>query len=96
MTVSFGAVFSVICGVPVTVTFSLKLTVTRITEPALYEPLAVAEVTELTVGAAVSMTMFLLAPRLLAAPGVASVRVALLVAASWIVPPLRARAVVAL
>ena len=47
-----------------------------------------------TVGAVVSMTMFLLAPSEPAAPGAARVRTALLVAASRIVPPLSARAVV--
>ena len=45
------------------------------------------EVTPLTVGAVVSMTMFLALPRLPAAPGAASVSVALFVAASLIVPP---------
>ena len=53
------------------------------------------ELTELTVGAVVSMTMFLLAPRLLAAPGLASVRAAAFVAKSLMVPPARAREVVA-
>ena len=43
-------------------------------------------------GAVVSMTMALLAPRDPAAPGVAKVRVALLVAESLMVPPARARA----
>ena len=58
-------------------------------------PLAVVEVTLVTVGAVVSMTMFLLAPSEPRAPGVGSVRVALLVAASLIVPPLSVRADVA-
>jgi hypothetical protein len=53
-------------------------------------------VTELTVGDVVSMTMFLALPRLPAVPGVARVRVALLVAASLIVPPLSVSDVVAL
>ena len=41
----------------------------------------------MTVGAVVSMTMFLALPRLPAAPGAARVSVALFVAASLIVPP---------
>ena len=44
------------------------------------------------VGAVLSITMALLAPRLLAAPGVARVRVAGLAAASLMVPELRSRA----
>ena len=52
--------------------------------------------TELTVGAVVSMTMFLALPRLPAAPGAASVSVALLVAVSLIVPPFSVSEVVAL
>ena len=47
-----------------------------------------------TVGAIVSMTMFLLAPSEPAAAGAGSVRLALLRPASWIVPPLSARALV--
>ena len=39
-------------GVPETVTASEKLTFTAITTPALYEPFAVDDVTEVTVGAA--------------------------------------------
>ena len=88
--------FSASCGVPVTVTFSLKLTWIETVAPALYEPFAVDEVTELTVGAVVSMTMFLALPRLPAAPGAASVSVALFVAASLIVPPFSVSEVVAL
>ena len=42
---------------PVTVTFSLKVTWIETVAPALYEPFAVDEVTPLTVGAVVSMTM---------------------------------------
>ena len=45
------------------------------------------EVTPLTVGAVVSMTMFLALPRLPAAPGEARVSVASFVAVSLIVPP---------
>ena len=59
-------------------------------------PSAVLEVTPLTVGAVVSMTMFLALPRLPAAPGAASVSVALFVAASLIVPPFSVSDVVAL
>ena len=54
------------------------------------------EVTELTVGAVVSMTMFFAFPRLPAAPGAARVSVALLVAVSLIVPPFKVSEVVAL
>ncbi|AII44761.1 hypothetical protein KR100_15570 [Synechococcus sp. KORDI-100] len=59
-------------------------------------PLAVALLTDCTVGAVVSMTRALLLAResLLSVAG--SVRVALLPAASWMTPPLRAREVVAL
>ena len=46
---------------PVTVTFSLKLTWIETVAPALYEPLAVDELTLLTVGAVVSMTIAFLA-----------------------------------
>ena len=49
----------------------------------------------MTVGAVVSMTMFFALPRQPAAPGEASVSVALLVAASLIVPPFSASDVVA-
>ena len=76
---------------PVTVTFSLKLTWIETVAPALYEPSAVEEVTPLTVGAVVSMTMFFALPRLPAAPGEASVSVALFVAVSLIVPPFSVR-----
>lgn len=46
------------------------------TSGLLYEPLPVDEVTLVTVGTVVSMIIASFAPRLLAAPGVASVRVA--------------------
>ena len=39
------------CGVPLTVTASLKVIVTAMTSSALYVPLAVVDVTEETVGA---------------------------------------------
>jgi hypothetical protein len=57
-------------------------------------PFAVDELTPDTVGAVVSMTIALFAPSELAAPGDANVNVAALVAASMIVPPFNARAVV--
>ena len=47
-----------------------------------------------TVGAVVSITIALFAPNELAAAGVGRVKTALLVAASWIVPLLSARAAV--
>lgn len=50
-------VSSVSCGVPVTVTASLKLTCTEITEVAAYEPFVVDELTDVTVGAVVSDVM---------------------------------------
>ena len=52
------------------------------------------EVTPETVGAVVSMTIALLAPKEFAAPGVAKVSVASLRAASLIVPPFKESAVV--
>ena len=53
------------------------------------------EVTELTVGTVLSTTIALLAPKELAAPGLAKVSVASFVAASLIVPELSASEVVA-
>ena len=47
-------VSSVSCGVPVTVTASLKLTCTEIAEVAAYEPFVVDELTDETVGGVVS------------------------------------------
>ena len=74
-------------GVPVTVTGSLKPASTWMTSPALYAPSAfVAERPE-TVGAVVSILIAVLASRLPAVPGAASVSVALFAAASRIVPP---------
>ena len=90
MTVSLGAVLSVICGMPVTVTGSLKLTVTAMTVPALYEPFAVVVVAELTVGAVVSIFSVLLFCSELPPFTPGRVRVALFVPASWIVPPFKA------
>ena len=94
MTVSLGAVFSVIRGVPATLTASLKLTVTGITVPALYVPFAVVDVTEPTVGAVVSTVIVLLFCSELPPFTAGSVSVALFVAASLIVPPLRTSDVV--
>ena len=68
-------------------TASEKLTVTWTVWPALYDAVGGEEVTFVTVGAVVSTTMFFALPRLPAAPGKASVSVALFVAASLIVPP---------
>jgi hypothetical protein len=62
----------------------------------LYDPSAVEDVTSLTVGEVVSMRMFLALPSLPAAPGEASVSVALFVATSRIVPPFSVSDVVAL
>ena len=53
------------------------------------------EVTLVTVGAVVSITMFFWPPRLDAPPTVGSVSVALFVALSLIVPPARASELVA-
>ena len=83
------------CGVPVTVTGSPKTTLTATVSPALYDPLVVLAVTLETVGATVSTTRFLLAPREVAAPGEARVRSAAFPAVSAIVPPFRASDVVA-
>ena len=80
-------------GAPLTVTFSLKEIVIGMSVPIPYVPLAFVEFTPpLTVGGVVSITRLVLAPREPAAPGAGSVRVAMFPAASWIVPPLRARA----
>ena len=81
---------------PVTVTASLKLTWTRDRSRRLVGAIGGDDATELTVGAVVSMTMFLALPRLPAAPGAASVRVALFVAVSRMVPALSVSEVVAL
>ena len=80
---------------PVTVTFSLKLTWIETVAAALYEPFAVDEVTLLTVGAIASTTSAFWPPRLEAPPTVGRVSVALFVAASLIVPPFSVSEVVA-
>src|SRR5258707_93283 len=82
------------CGGPVTFTGSLNATVTGTTWPTVYEPFAKPDVTFVTVGAVVSITIALFAPSEPAAPGDANVNVALFVAASVIVPPFRANEVV--
>ena len=84
--------FSASVGVPVTVTASEKLTVMGTVWAALYDAVDGEEVTFVTVGAVVSTTMFFALPRLPDAPGEASVRFALFVAASLIVPPFSVRA----
>ena len=60
--------------------------------PSVLLPFAVLEVTFVTVGPVVSITMALFAPRELAAPGDGNVNVALLPAVSLIVPPLSVKA----
>jgi hypothetical protein len=72
------------------VTDSLKVTV-KVTEAA-FVGLVPPRAIELTVGAVVSMTMVLFAPRDPAAPGLGRVRVALVVP-FLMVPPLSANAV---
>src|SRR5436309_231386 len=69
-----------------TVTASLKETVTATVLPALYEPLAVVEDTPVTVGAVVWISRRLFATSEFAAYAVARVRVASLPAASLMVP----------
>jgi hypothetical protein len=61
-----GEVLSVIDTVPVDVTGSEKLTIRLIISPVIYAPLEVADVTELIIGDVVSMTIVLLAVRLVA------------------------------
>jgi hypothetical protein len=56
------------------------------------EPLVELVAARVTVGAVVSITIALFAPRELEAPGAARVKVALLPAASFIVPPFRSSA----
>jgi hypothetical protein len=56
------------------------------------EPLIELVAARVTVGAVVSITIALFAPRELEAPGAARVKVALLPAASFIVPPFRSSA----
>ena len=81
-------------GVPVTTTGSLNATRTWTTSPALNEPSGFKAEMPVTVGAVVSIVMFVLASRLPPAPGATSVRLALFAAVSAIVPPLNASAVV--
>ena len=87
--------FKAIVGVPVIVTFSEKVTVTATISPVLYVPFSVDELTEDTVGAIPSITIFFCPPRELAPPTVGNVRVALFPAASLIVPLFSAREFVA-
>ncbi|MFM9002196.1 MAG: hypothetical protein ACKOKA_01000 [Acidimicrobiaceae bacterium] len=73
-------------GEPVTTMFSLNVTSISTTSPALYVSSAVAAIVE-AVGPVVSITSALFAPSEFDAPGDGSVSVALLFAASLIVPP---------
>ena len=83
-------------GVPVTLTIRLNLTVTSMTAPKTYVPLAVGEVILFTVACTASTTMSLFAPREPAAPGVGKVRTASdEFPWSLIVPPLSVSAPVA-
>ena len=59
-----GVVFKVTKTLPVDVTASEKLTIMSITVPVPYEPLAVADVMLVIVGAEVSITIVLLAAKL--------------------------------
>ncbi len=77
----------------VTVTVSEKVIVTLIKSPALYIPFSVVEETMVTVGASVSITMFLLFPSEPEAPGSGRPRLALLPERSFIVPSFRLKAV---
>ena len=76
---------------PVTITVSLKATWIGITVPTLYVPFAVVAVISVTVGSVLSITIFLLCPKELVAPGLGRVKAASLFAESFIVPPLRVR-----
>ena len=64
---------SVSCGVPVTVTASVKLICRLIVDPSEYVPSGVDEVTDVTEGTTPSITRFLFAPSEPAAPGDGSV-----------------------
>ena len=77
---------------PANVTASSKVTVISTESPSLYVPSAVVEVTEEIVGAVVSITKDLLAPKEFASPTVGSVKVAGLPAISLIEPPFRTNA----
>ena len=82
-------------GVPVTSTISSNTTCTLMA-PDVYVPLAVDDVTLVTVGAVVSMMIALLAPRLPAAAGATSVKVAgVAPAVALIVPAFNSSDVVA-
>jgi len=61
-------VSKVICGVPVTVTASVKVTLISITSPALYVPLALLEETDETVGAVVSSALLVAVALLVVKP----------------------------
>ena len=87
-------VFNASVGDPVTVTSSLKVTVTVIDVPGRIRAVAFVEVTELTVGAWCRRRCLLTADRVGAADG-GRVNVALLVAASLMVPPENASELVA-
>jgi hypothetical protein len=76
-------------GEPATATASENVTWIDTGALIAYVPLGVAELTLVTVGSVVSMTMFLLAPSEAGAPGDGKVSVALLPAASLIVPLFR-------
>ena len=94
-TPSLAPVSSVRVGLPITVTFSEKVTLTSIVPPVVYAPSLVMADTAVTVGAVVSIMILFAFPRDPEAPGLGNVNVALFVAASLIVPPLRPREVVA-
>ena len=93
-TASEDPVSRVNCGVPLTVTASVNVTVIAATSPTLRVPSEVVEVTLETVGTTPSITKALLAPREPEAPGDAKVSVAALPAKSLIVPLLSANALV--
>ena len=63
--------------------------------PVSYVPSEIVELTDVTVGEEVSMTIALFAPKELVAPGLASVKVALFNAVSFIVPEFKASELVA-
>ena len=82
------------CGVPVTVTASLKVIVIATAPPRLIVPSAVVDVTAEIVGTTPSITSALLAPKELLAAGATKVKVAALPTASLMVPLFNANAVV--
>ena len=93
-TASEPPVSRVNCGVPLTVTASVNVTVIAATSPIFNVPSEVVEVTLETVGTTPSITNALLAPRDPEAPGDAKVKVALFPVASFIVPLFKARELV--